>query len=171
MSLGGLLSIGRALGRVPARPTVYRDVEGLVPRFGSARFGGVGTSSPDAFGGRGEAGQAPAPREEQPRSFGGARPLAEPGTPAPPTEQTAKRRGGHGGDMTAPHLVQSELALMTVRVIRNDLSADGLELIPRPGASVGGMTLRPERPKSVVTRGGWRAWLAHWRQWWRGSAR
>lgn len=54
---------------------------------------------------------------------------------------------------------QGELALATVRVVRNDLFADDLEFIPRPSPQARGLTLGVER---AVPSGGWRGWLAHW---------
>jgi hypothetical protein len=170
MSLGGLLSIGRALGRVPAQPKVYHDVGGLLPQFGSPRFGGlpVPAAASPGDGGRGTL------RTPQPELGVADRPegvRAPRANVVPVGEAVVSRRGRGKAAAPASRLVQGELALLAVRVVRNDLGGDGLELIPRPGASVGGMTLRPDRPKTVVARGGWRAWLAHWRQWWRGSER
>lgn len=52
-----------------------------------------------------------------------------------------------------------ELRLASVRVVRNDLCTDDLELIPRPSPAARGLKLGVER---AVPSGGWRGWLAHW---------
>lgn len=175
MSLGDLLSIGRALGKVPARPVAYRDVGGWAPDFGSPRPPGGDRGAPPSAGEGVDLSAAAAARRQ-------AGPPAEAcpasgmvieegvvasGVYAGP-KPVANRRGR---DRPAGRLVQGELALSAVRVVRNDLFADDLELIPRPGASVGRMTLRPDRRRLAAARGGWRGWLAHWRQWLRGGVR
>jgi hypothetical protein len=60
--------------------------------------------------------------------------------------------------------VQGELSISTVRVVRNDLSADDLELIPRRlSVGVG------DAGRRVPAQASWRGWLAHWRQWFRAG--
>jgi len=79
-------------------------------------------------------------------------------------ERSAVHCGGARGSASPSGggpMVQGELSLKSVRVVRNDLSADDLELIPRPArGTAANLVLRPGGDGS--DRGGWRGWLAHW---------
>jgi hypothetical protein len=153
------------MGKVPARPVAYRDVEGWVPDFRSPGHGAG--SVPQGAAGESVSLARPNSTECDAASLTAAHPTSA----ATDCGRADRPTGRRGGSAAPGHLVQGELALSAVQVVRNDLYADDLELIPRAGAGVGRMTLRPDRPRSVVARGGWRGWLAHWRQWLRRGAR
>jgi hypothetical protein len=71
----------------------------------------------------------------------------------------------------ARRMVQAELSLDSVRVVRNDLSADDLELVPRaPGFPATGLPVRRVGGRLAGASGGWRGWLAHWRCFFRRRA-
>jgi hypothetical protein len=180
MSLGGLLSIGRAFGKVRSRPAVFRTAEGSLPDFRTDRS--PARSAPVA------APAAPGPLAElegaAPRDFAataswfgderkgraerskpvvaddasraGGSPQVEAPEAGLPASPRARRRSRPG----VP--VQCELALAAVRVVRNDLYADDLELVPRPAVATRGLTLGAERTGRTAANGGWRGWLAHW---------
>ncbi len=179
MSLLGLLTIGRAFGSVRNQPAPYRVANDLLPNFGRER----------AFAGA-EAGEVQAqtatlplakPAVTEPQTDAAPElPLNERQTiPALTATQLVKpesekprqvavapaRRRTRGG---AP--VQGELSLEAVRVVRNDLYADDLELIPRARPAGVASLLKTERPRRNPASAGWRGWLAHWRQWFRWQA-
>lgn len=177
MSLLGLLTIGRAFGGVRNQPAQYRVASGLLPNFGRER----------ALNGT-EVGEAPAPEVALPTAQPaftsppaaaapelplGARqampvlmaPRASKPEPATPRHAPRSRPRTRGG---AP--VQGELSLESVRVVRNDLYADDLELIPRVCSADVANLLKTERPRRNPASAGWRGWLAHWRQWFRWQA-
>lgn len=69
------------------------------------------------------------------------------------------RRRGWWWRRRSRHPRQAEMLLAGVRVVRNDLFADDLELVPRPSPAARGLKLGAER---AAPSGGWRGWLAHW---------
>lgn len=196
MSLLGLLSIGRAFGTVRERPASFRVADGWLPDFGRRRehelveFNGseevlTGACWPErelGEPGPGATRLAPAPhqrlvqtasmpaRERKP-SLVPAEPVRsdETATAASPSKAVATRVSRRAGRSRVSEgvAVQGELALGAVRVVRNELDADDLELIPLPSKTLAAnfKTTVRERP----TSGGWRGWWAHWRQWFRGS--
>lgn len=179
MSLGGLLSIGRAFGKVRSRPAVFRMADGSLPNFRTGRSPAgsapaAASPAPDPLAKL----EAAAPRDfavaawfgeerRDPAECGqsaaagagshaqGNRPVAAPETGLP--AGTRARRRSRPSEP-----VQGELALAAVRVVRNDLYADDLELVPRPAAATRGLTLGAERTGRTAVSGGWRGWLAHW---------
>lgn len=180
MSLGELLSIGRAFGKVRTRPAVFRSAERALPNFRLVRSAAL--SAPAAAH---STSGPPAKREgAEPRDFaataswfvverkGRAEPAQSATTNAasrtddnPPVVVSearlpARPRRWRRGRPAVP--VQGELALAAVRVVRNDLFADDLELVPRPAEATRGLTLGAERTGRTAANGGWRGWLAHW---------
>lgn len=178
MSLLGLLTIGRAFGGVRNQPASYRVANGLLPTFGRERVSSgadaVAATVPEptlppsrtVFAPPTSAGAAPElPLDAHQTIPGLAAPRTakpEVTTPRHPPRSRPRTRGG------AP--VQGELSLESVRVVRNDLYADDLELIPRARPAAVANLLKTERPRRNPASAGWRGWLAHWRQWFRWQA-
>lgn len=190
MSLLGLLSMGRAFGTVRRRPPTYQVAEGWLPDFGSRRereVGEVGAHDtvlsgsgwperdlgtpaiPSLFEVRSSP-AAPPSSSALPKS--GATLVPEPrslepvpaSVPAGPAASDHRlRRSSRGRPF------QAELSLESVRVVRNDLRSDDLELIPRsPSAPGPTVELGREEQRAKYTR--WRGWLAHWIGFFRRSA-
>ncbi len=178
MSLLGLLSVGRAFGTVRRRPPTYQVTEGWLPDFGSRREREVGeigahetvlagsswperdlgtltTASLFEVRSSAPAKPAPSPRVEAPPE-----PVTRPSEVRPKSEPAPRavsraRRPGRGRPF------QAELAIESVRVVRNDLRSDDLELIPRsPSAEQPAVGLGREEHCRRYAR--WRGWLAHW---------
>ena len=176
MSLLGLLTIGRTFGGVRSKPASYRVSEGLLPDFGPGREHAAAEAVEEAllFGhARPDQTDAGAVREnmlfDEParemNAIQSVRPESSirPQPPAvsefqPKPLRPVRSRRGRGV------LVQGELSISTVRVVRNDLSADDLELIPRRlSVGVG------DAGRRAPAQASWRGWLAHWRQWFRAG--
>ncbi len=177
MSLLGLLTIGRAFGSVRNQPAPYRVANGLLPNFGrerafdAAETGGVPASeakplsAPPTFTPPAAAGAPELPLDARQAIPALMAPRASKPEPATPRSAPRSRQRTRGG---AP--VQGELSLESVRVVRNDLYADDLELIPRARSAEVANLLKTERPRRNPASAGWRGWLAHWRQWFRWQA-
>ncbi|MCZ7639596.1 MAG: hypothetical protein M5U12_28245 [Verrucomicrobia bacterium] len=162
MSLLGLLSIGRSFGTVRERPASFRVADGWLPDFGRRREHELAefNGSEEVLTG------ACWPERELGEPGPGAARVAPPPNPVKASPSRASRLAGRPRS-SGGVAVQGELALGTVRVVRNELDADDLELIPLPSKTLAAnfKTTVRERP----TGGGWRGWWAHWRQWFRGS--
>ncbi len=181
MSLGGLLSLGNILEKARSRPTTYHVAEGGLPNFNvkpppsratptrdaAARVASV-SSAPSAGSrvSRSPAGPPAGVEGSDARAVGGAQPEASTGAaPATPPALDSGRtrdrwrfwRGRRSG-----REARAELALAAVRVVRNDLYADDLELIPKPSPAARGITLGAEWRGRRAAGGGWRGWWAHW---------
>jgi hypothetical protein len=195
MSLLGLLSIGRSFGTVRERPASFQVADGWLPDFGCRReheladFNGseavlTGACWPErelGEPGPGSVRLAPAPTRREGGttallapapgpSLSAAGPTRRDGPPAVAgqskigparlSRRPARARGGQGV------AVQGELSLGGVRVVRNDLDADDLELIPLPSKTLAAGFQTTWRERAAA--GGWRGWWAHWRQLFRG---
>lgn len=166
MSVLGLLAMGRAFGTVRQRPPSYQVAEGWLPDFGCRQEREMGDL---------DGHETVLPRSGWPeRNVGGRltsslfevrsghlEELAEAGSgvacrPAEKPEVASRHRGGPVGA-----LVQGERSLKSVRVVRNDLSADDLALVPRPSTRVV-VSLATRSGGPHAGGGGWRGWLAHW---------
>lgn len=177
MSLLGLLTIGRAFGSVRNRPAPFRVTNDLLPNFGRERaFAGAETNEIQTHAAATEPARQASPEPQT--NLAPELPLNERQTipplvatqPVKPEAEksrqvTRTRRRTRGG---VP--VQGELSLEAVRVVRNDLYADDLELIPRSRPAGVASLLKTERPRRNPASAGWRGWLAHWRQWFRWQA-
>lgn len=165
MSLLGLLSMGRSFGSVRQRPAAYHVAEGWLPDFGRRQereVGDVGghdtVLSAASWPERNVGDEAPFFGDAAPIG-GHARPLA-----AETSRRGLDRRGRGSPPEAAGPLVQGELSLASVRVVRNDLSAEDLELVPRPIRPLVEVERNPASTAAPLRRGGgWRGWLAHWR--------
>lgn len=101
----------------------------------------------------------PAPTREPVRALPGAESAPSVRTTVSPSSTTPRKRRRGWWRKRPSELRQGELSLAAVRVVRNDLFADDLELIPLPSPNTRGLTLGAER---AAPSGGWRGWLAHW---------
>lgn len=161
MSLLGLLSMGRSFGAVRERPADYHVSEGWLPDFRRRQeremgdVSGHDTVLSEACWPERDLGSETAPGGEVPRNGLVARPDRT-GARRPPTEwRPSGARPSAGG-----RLMQGELSLSSVRVVRNDLFADDLEVVPRsPRASLSSPS---GRAVAGGVRGGWREWLVRW---------
>ena len=167
MSLLGLLTMGRTFGTVRQRPPPYQLAEGWLPDFGRRQEHELGdldgheTVLPGSGWPERNVGGSLASSLFEACSGPSHEPaLGQPGL----AERSEVRCRGARGSACPPGggpMVQSELSLGSVRVVRNDLSADDLELIPRPSTrTAANLVLRPGGDRS--DGGGWRGWLAHW---------
>ncbi len=177
MSLLGLLTIGRAFGSVRREPAPYRVANDRLPNFGrEPAFAGAAAGEAQSqavalaptetadTGRRMEVAPELPLKERPPLPTLTAPASAEPGRESPLRVAKPRRR------TRGRALVQGELSLEAVRVVRNDLYADDLELIPRSRPVEIANLLHAERPKRNPASAGWRGWLAHWRQWFRWQA-
>ena len=165
MSLLGLLAMGRSFGTVRRRPPPYHLAEGWLPDFGHRQermmgdLGGHDTvlaasSWPERnVGGRLAASDFSVRGEPPPTA------TAEM-APSPTVPMSSQVRSPEADASRTAHglLVQAELSLGSVRVVRNELLAEDLELVSEPAAQ------RPPGRASADRRrrAGWRGWLAHW---------
>lgn len=161
MSLLGLLSMGRSFGAVRERPADYHVSEGWLPDFRRRQEREMGdVSGHDAvlsaasWPERNVGGET-SPGGEVPRNGPNTRPARTWARGQATEWRPSGARPSAGG-----RLMQGELSLDSVRVVRNDLFADDLEVVPRsPRASLS----RPSgRGVTGGVRGGWREWLVHW---------
>ncbi len=141
MSLMQLLAVGKSIRTIRNRPSPYRMTQqNLLPRFGESRWEGK------TFEGKHLEGKLPEDRSEAgnevaqsgksgtPGSAGEAA-QAPSGVAYPSGRWTILRR--HFGFRTSEGkaaLIQGELRLDAVRVVRNDLSDSDLEVIPARAA-------------------------------------
>lgn len=177
MKLPGLLALGRTFAKAPDHAPVL--LEAALPALRgdrSARSGPPARSAaiPDAL-----FAPPPAPRsappvrrlepagsvvgtnrgEMHPPKTGENGSSAAPAVGSKPELTAARNARGWWWGRRRRHPRQTQLLLASVRVVRNDLLADDLELIPRPSPAARGLKLGVER---AVPSGGWRGWLAHW---------
>lgn len=165
MSLLGLLAMGRSFGTVRRRPPPYHVAEGWLPDFGHRQermmgdLGGHDTvlaasSWPERnVGGRLAASDFSVRGESPPMA-------ADEVTPSPtvPTSSQVRYPEADASRTGTGLLVQTELSLDSVRVIRNELLAEDLELVSETAAH-----RQPGRVSPVPRqRAGWRGWLARW---------
>lgn len=176
MKLPGLLALGRTFAKAPGRTLLMLDaaLPGLrlpPPRaarpptqpapahpasdgpMSAARF-----ADPVRFSATTRSLPAPSPADAR---EAGAAGRGSPAVSAPAagtfSAPPRRRRGWWGRRSRDPR--QAEMLLAGVQVVRNDLFADDLELVPRPSPAALGLKLGAERS---APSGGWRGWLAHW---------
>lgn len=177
MKLPGLLALGRTFAKAPDHAPAL--LEAALPGLRVARSARNGQSTRGAAAPAILYATALAPRSAPPTQLQGtARSVVGPergethpsktgenGTfpaaAAGPEPELAAVRVGRGWwwGRRRRHPRQTQLLLASVRVVRNDLLADDLELLPRPSPAARGLKLGVER---AVPSGGWRGWLAHW---------
>lgn len=161
-----LLTVGKSIERInDANP--YRVVEqGMLPNFGTEEaapvWGTTGTS----------AGETPAlPVAPTPDPFGPAvapAPAAASSVAPAPAPRPAARRWvtGHRKSKSPQELVQRELALRTISVVRNDLSEADLEIRPALGVpgpvTQGNLFARPAQDERSL--GMKRSWVKRLRE-------
>ena len=170
MSLLGLLAMGRAFGTVRRRPPSYQVAEGWLPDFGRRQERVMGdldghetvlaaSSWPERNLGGDETTSLFAVRPGAPREPVGAGVSRL--KPAETTEGRSERTPGTARPAGGEALVQGDLSLQSVRVVRNELLADDLELISEPSRR--GAATSVSRPRALrPSGGGWRGWLTHW---------
>ncbi len=179
MKLPGLLALGRPFAKAPEHAPLMLDAalpglwlsrpRGTPP---STQLGSVEPASDTPASAAQSAEPArfaapkrtlPAPSRADAREAGAAGAAghgsAAVSAPAAGTFSTPPRRRRGWWWRRSRHPRQAELLLAGVRVVRNDLFADDLELVPRPSPAALGLKLGAERARPS---GGWRGWLAHW---------
>jgi hypothetical protein len=148
MNAEGLHAAAGLIEHAPAGPAGSRDLKGPIPVCRAPLGKDRSAAAPDRT----------AAIAAEPPSAGTA------GHEAAPTSGVGRRRklrrAGAGW-------VQEELSLSAVRVVRNDLHGADLEFVLRGEPETRQLTLRPQIPRAQAVGGGWRGWLAHWRQWFR----
>lgn len=177
MKLPGLLALGRTFAKAPDHAPVL--LEAALPGLRVDRSARVGLPARSAASATAFFVPTSAPRPASPaRRLGTARAAVGPDRgethPPRPGENGSSAAAAVGPEPDLPavrsgrgwwwgrrrrHPRQTQLLLASVRVVRNDLLADDLELIPRPSPAARGLKLGVER---AVPSGGWRGWLAHW---------
>lgn len=154
MNPEGLHALNGLFAHAPAGPAVLPDAKGQMPVCRTPPGKEWGTAAPD---------QPADAVAAEPRAAGLATsngtPVGE-GTTSGGGRRRKLRRAG-------ADWVQGELSLSAVRVVRNDLHGADLEFVLRGEPETRQLTLRPQIPRAQAVGGGWRGWLAHWRQWFR----
>lgn len=172
MSLMQLLTVGKSFRTIDDRPSPYRMMQqNYLPRFGPMHGGGVKEPTRPL--------QPPRPTQPKPAWAGvqeSARVVAKAVGPrvaqgaakAAPGERTrgVRRWFGWGrkagGRRAGAQVVQGELALDLVKVVRNDLSESDLEVVPavpRPASPPEERPATVRRQARSAEKGSW-GWLA-----------